>query len=407
VKTAELTRIALCVSAAVALLAACGGSQPPIVAPGEMPPYAHSNRGAHGVYHVLVNFRRRNGREPYAGLTDVGAVLYGTTWTGGPHLWGTVFSIGANNKEQVLHGFGDRHGGEHPEASLVDVNGTLYGTTYSGGAYRKSGYGCGTVFSITGAGDEQDLFNFDCGSEGANPQAPLLDINGALYGTTDYGGAYGAGTVFSISPAGKESVVYSFGTSKTDGALPRAGLLYLGGTLYGTTSEGGAYGYGTVFSLGISGGETVLHSLGYGSDGAYPFAALIDDAGTLYGTTISGGAYGRGTVFSISMSGTEAVLHSFGSGSDGVVPEGSLLEVSGTLYGTTSGGGQYADQSGGNGGTIFSISASGDEEILHSFGKGNDGQYPEAGLIGLNGTLFGTTVWGGRGGFGNVFSLRL
>ncbi len=73
----------------------------------------------------------------------------------------------------------------------------------------------------------------------------------------------------------------------------------MNGTLYGTTSAGGTYGKGIVFSLSLTGSETALHSFGYGSDGATPLAGLIDVNGTLYGTTSAGGTHGDGTVFAL------------------------------------------------------------------------------------------------------------
>ncbi|MFY9720745.1 MAG: choice-of-anchor tandem repeat GloVer-containing protein [Candidatus Cybelea sp.] len=71
------------------------------------------------------------------------------------------------------------------------------------------------------------------------------------------------------------------------------------GKLYGTTTAGGAYKGGTVFSITPGGTEKVLHSFGNGDDGADPNAALVDVKGTLYGTTTSGDAHGQGTVFSL------------------------------------------------------------------------------------------------------------
>ena len=61
----------------------------------------------------------------------------------------------------------------------------------------------------------------------------------------------------------------------------------------------------------------MLHSFAGGTDGSYPGAGLIEVDGTLYGTTFSGGSAGFGTVFSISTSGAETVVHDFAGGSDG------------------------------------------------------------------------------------------
>src|SRR5207247_901881 len=101
-----------------------------------------------------------------------------------------------------------------------------------------------------------------------------------------------------LAPSGTLTVLHSFNSS--DGANPYAGLVQdSAGNLYGTTQQGGASGYGTVYKLAPSGDFTVLHSFDF-SDGAYPYAGLVQDsAGNLYGTTYSGGASGGGVVFAI------------------------------------------------------------------------------------------------------------
>ena len=98
------------------------------------------------------------------------------------------------------------------------------------------------------------------------------------------------------------------------------------------------------------------------TDGATPYDAsgLINVNGILYGTTKIGGKYDLGTVFSISMTGVEQVLHSFGSSGanpDGTSPIAGLTNVNGTLYGTTSSGGKD------NQGTVFSITPTGTEQV--------------------------------------------
>jgi uncharacterized repeat protein (TIGR03803 family) len=96
-------------------------------------------------------------------------------------------------------------------------------------------------------------------------------------------------------------VLYSFAGGSGDGANPFAGLLNVNGTLYGTTEEGGAYGYGTVFKITRRGTETVLHSFGGSGDGANPYAGLLKVNGTFYGTTARGGTNNDGTVFSLTL----------------------------------------------------------------------------------------------------------
>jgi uncharacterized repeat protein (TIGR03803 family) len=209
-------------------------------------------------------------------------------------------------------------------------------------------------------------------------------------------------------------LLYSF--AGKDGSTPLAGLVDLKGTLYGTTQNGGAIacggnqeGCGTVFSITTSGKETVLHSFGHSGDGQYPNAGLVDVNGMLYGTTSFGGAgcgsSGCGTVFSITTSGKETVRHSFGSSGDGRNPEAGLVNVNGMLYGTTENGGTGSCENDGCG-TVFSVATSGKETVLHRFGVDGDGALPEAGLTDIDGTLYGTTVSYGLNGFGTVFYIK-
>jgi uncharacterized repeat protein (TIGR03803 family) len=211
------------------------------------------------------------------------------------------------------------------------------------------------------------------------------------------------------------SVLHSFTNSPSDGAYPYAGLIMdSSGNFYGTTNQGGAHGYGTVFELVNSSGsysEKVLYSFtGSSGDGANPYDGLVmDSSGNLYGTTISGGVYYQGTVFElVNSSGTytEKVLYSFtGTSGDGASPvAGLIMDGSGNLYGTTQSGGSAFY------GTVFElINSAGtySEQVLYSFTKsGGDGEYPYAGLImDGSGNLYGTTYRGGANSFGTVFEL--
>jgi uncharacterized repeat protein (TIGR03803 family) len=293
-----------------------------------------------------------DGRLPNAGLTDVGGILYGTTPDGGGGSCyflgcGVVYSLDPKSgSETVLYSFqNDGFDGNNPYAGLTNVNGTLYGTTSSGGRYEN-----GTVFFYTPGKGEGVLYSFG-NSDGMVPMAGVIKVGGKLYGTTKFGGAWDCGTVFSVSlKTGAETVLHSFGGG-SDGGQPLDGLIAANGTLYGTT-PGGGRGYGTVFSITPRGAYKVLYAFGGNSrsgDGSWPQTGLINVNGTLYGTTAGGGAYGWGTVFSVTSAGTETVLHSFGNGSDGSDPLAGLINVNGTLYGTTNFGGTYGY------GTVFSI----------------------------------------------------
>jgi uncharacterized repeat protein (TIGR03803 family) len=281
---------------------------------------------------------------------------------------GTVFSITPSGAEKVLYRFKNDPDGAYPVAGLVNVKGTLYGTTTEGGVDKcdRGLVACGTVFRITTEGKEKVLHSFGSSADGANPWAGLINVNGMLYGTTAGGGANycgsgigGCGTVFSITPSGTETVRYSFKGAAVDGDQPTADLVNVNGILYGTTQFGAARttrsvpGYGTVFSVTTSGTEKVLYSFN-GGDGADPVAGLVNFKGTLYGTTEYGGA--NGTVFSITPSGTVRVLYSFQGNPDGAYPVAGLVNVHGKLYGTTWRGGAYSCGSFGNCGTVFSLS---------------------------------------------------
>jgi uncharacterized repeat protein (TIGR03803 family) len=192
-------------------------------------------------------------------------------------------------------------------------------------------------------------------------------------------------------------------------------LIDVNGTLYGTTANGGANGTGgTVFALDpTTGAETVLYSFCSQqncTDGESPYAGLIDVNGTLYGTTHNGGVAGYGTLFALNpTTGAETVLYSFCSQTncaDGAEPLGSVIDVNGTLYGTTVWGGTGSNCGLGCG-TVFSFNPVTDAEaVLWSFGNGTDGQNPYARLIDLNGKLYGTTVVGGANGDGTAFVLK-
>src|SRR5215469_16741964 len=272
--------------------------------------------------------------------------------------------------ETLLYSFGAPLDGVQPRAGLIaDSAGNLYGTTADGGAFGR-----GTVFRVTPSGTETTLHSFaGPPDDGALPLAGLVaDSAGNLYGTTIGGGAFEHwGTVFKVTQSGTETVLHSFAAPPYDGIHPTGGLIAdSAGNLYGTTSGGGVFFSGTIFKLTPSGTENVLYSFGgLPDDGSMPMAGLIaDSAGNLYGTTAGGGAFGYGTVFELTPSGTESVLHSFaGPPNDGSMPMAGLIaDSAGNLYGTTvSGGASCPDEEGC--GTVYKLTAGGTETVLYSF----------------------------------------
>jgi uncharacterized repeat protein (TIGR03803 family) len=388
---------------------------------------------AAGGYKTLYAFKDgQDGAYPQAGLIlDADGNLYGTALQGGVYGYGTVFKLSAGPgggwKETVLHSFNSNgHDGVSSVAGLIfDKEGNLYGTTYYGGnGPCTSGQfpGCGTVFKLAplGGGKWQEtvIYNFMAGSDGAFPASSLtLDAAGNLYGTTasgglgpcTFGGYVGCGTVFDLVPSTggwTETVLHSFGGG-TDGQFLDGGVVMDStGNVYGTTEQGGNsscyhnYGCGTIFKLALSNGvwtKTTLYTFSGSPDGGWPVGNLVfDGAGSLYGVTLEGGGQGVGTAFelmSVSGNWTETVLHRFCSRmncDDGALPfAGLIFDQAGNLYGTTGFGGR------GGYGVVFKLTADlgggWDETVLHYF-IDRPGADPIGGVIfDPAGNLYGTT----------------
>jgi len=210
-----------------------------------------------------------------------------------------------------------------------------------------------------------DIYTFTY-TDGALPEAGLLAFSNSLLGVASVGGVGGNGVIYSIgNNALGYTNLYSFSATdasghNVDGALPRGGLILSGitNTVYGTASEGGAYGYGTIYAINTDGsGFTNLYSFSNGTDGAYPYAALYLSNNTLFGTASQGGSNGTGTVFAINTDGTGfATVYTFspvsgtnGTNTDGAYPVAGLASTNNILYGTAPLGGTNGA------GTVYSI----------------------------------------------------
>jgi uncharacterized repeat protein (TIGR03803 family) len=203
------------------------------------------------------------------------------------------------------------------------------------------------------------------------------------------------------------TVLYQF-RSGQGGINPYAGVARdAKGNLYGTTNNDGAFASGAVFRINALGKEKVLHSFSQtDGDGAFPWYGTLarDSAGNLYGTTITGGIAGElccGTVFKVTASGEETVLYRFtGTDGDGFPQYGVVRDSSGNLYGTTQNGGPD------NAGTVFKIDPAGKKTVLYSFTGSTDGGYPMAGVVlDAKGNIYGTTFQGSPTFAGNVFKV--
>ena len=355
-----------------------------------------------------------DGGTPFAGFTIDGlGNLYGTASGGGSSGAGVVFKMSTSGQETVVHNFAGGSDGANPQARLVmDAAGNLYGTTYSGGVSNA-----GTVFKVTRSGKEKVLYSFSGGADGGSPIAGLtIDKAGNLYGTTSTGGANGSGTVLKLAVptvAGgswTESVLRSFGAG-TDGATPVAGVtLDESGNLYGTTSAGGTYGYGTVFQLKpLASGwtENILHDFTLGTDGGIPYAGVtLGGKGILYGAATDGGGGtngGGGTVFELThgSGGWTFNVLSVLSGWDVSGTFRDLLVESGKIYATTHCDGTDRD------GTVYELTLANGTwtyNSLYEFTGGTDGFYSFSNLVSDKaGNLYGTVAYGGSQGAGVAF----
>jgi uncharacterized repeat protein (TIGR03803 family) len=243
-----------------------------------------------------------DGNAPLGSLVrDSTGNLYGTTGFGGGWGDGVVFKLNPSGHEMVLHDFYlSETDGANPEDGLTqDAAGNLYGTTMAGG--QNNG---GIIFKVTLSGTETVLHSFlGFPFDGSRPSGGRLlrDAAGNLYGATFAGGASNQGAVFKLTPSGAETVLFSFAGGKS-GFYPYDGLVEdKASNLYGATSEGGSAqcACGVLFKINAADQELVLHTFaGSPTDGSYPNGGLISDsAGNIYGTTSQGGTNGCGTVF--------------------------------------------------------------------------------------------------------------
>jgi len=285
---------------------------------------------------------------------------------------------------------------------VMDAFGDFFGTTTQGGPFLR-----GTIYEISG-GTEFLLYFFK-GSDGEAPEGNLImDGAGNLYGTTSLGGPNGAGTVFKYSSSfGSLIKLYSFGNYSDDGVGPAASLCLAKGVLYGTTTQGGRYRWGTVFSVNVKTQiETILVDFRGGLNGGTPTGGLVTDGlGNLYGTASAGGSVhgtaGNGVVFKLNIkSGKYSVLHTF-TGLDGAQPTGPLTtDGLGNFFGTTFAGGTHGY------GTVFTFNSNGTLTTLYNFTNGTDGANPYSGVIlDSTGNIYGTATRGGQDGWGTLFEI--
>jgi uncharacterized repeat protein (TIGR03803 family) len=317
-----------------------------------------------------------------------GDTLYGTTQEGGRSNCGTIFKLKTDGSGYaVLHHFNDFKdgGGCRPAAGLVLSGETLYGTA------ERGGLNLGTVFKLkTDGSGFAVLHTFSelsgphyTNSDGAFPKAELVLSGNTLYGTASCGGPGEWGTVFAVNTDGSGfRVLHSFSrhiidrTRSTfrvinaDGAYLESGLALSGDELFGTTSQGGPDGSGTVFKIKTDGsGFATLHAFSWIGN-VYPQMANVDGGNpenlqiagdAIYGCASDGGPNNRGTLFRLNRDGSGfAVLPVFANSNVGRIA--GFIKAGDKFYGNTETGGKHS------GGVVFKTDIRGRAPVvLHSF----------------------------------------
>lgn len=298
----------------------------------------------------------------------------------------------------VLHAFDPSTDGSSSYASVLQAaDGNFYGTTSAGGSS-----GNGTIYKRTLTGVFSVIHTFSsAATDGSAPEGSLIQgKDGYLYGTTTAGGANGYGNVFKIKPDGSAfTLVHSF--NGNDGATPIVGVTFgTDGYLYCVTASDNNLGYGSVVRMLPDGSSvTVLHRnvLSSGVNIATPLVQATD--GNFYGTASEGGSRGDGTFFQVKLPGTFTFLHTFyNSTNNAASPGGSIVQGSdGYIYGTTADGG--SDLSG----TVYKVKLDGSNfSLIHSFNPNTEGILPFGGLfLAGDGNFYGATT----GSPTNIFAI--
>ena len=341
-------------------------------------------------------------------VAGVDNALYGVTGQGGTNAnGGTLYKLNPDGTGyEILHHFNPSDTGTglstppNPVLTVLPASdGTLYGTTYLGGTN-----GDGSIFKLNSDGSDYNVVHSFSAAD-AKPSGLIQGSDGELYGTART-------AVFRFDPSsGNYSILHTF-TGAPDGSLAFGKLIQANdGALYGTTDFGGTNNDGSVFKITTNGNTYAeLHAFAGVPDGLSPFAGVIQgNDGALYGTTELGGVSNNGTVYKLNLDGSSyQVIANFNSFQDGSILYGSLVQGPGNvLYGTASHGGAQGA------GTVFALNPDGSGfDVLYNFTNTTGGYLPYGGLTlgtftGGTGALYGTTYdgssgAGGAGGAGGV-----
>ena len=346
------------------------------------------------------------GSQPDTELIPFGGDLYGICPRGGEYGDGTIFKVTPAGAFTKIYDFQGDVEGRFPLALVDGGDGNLYGLN-SGSAHNGTFYP-GFFYRLSPDGTETTMYVFDFDqTEGVlGPSSLIRGSDGNFYGTAWQGGDPAFGTLYRLTPAGSYTKLHEFGAGgPPEGVFPTSLVEAGPGNLYGTTAAGGENGYGTIFQITADGtGFRVVHSFaesdGGVPGGGYTAPRLVHASdGTIYGTTSQYGSFGAGTIWSLSASDEFHVLHHLQPATDGSLPFAGLFQADdGNLYGSASAGGEAGT------GLLFQLTLPGTYTPFNLFREqGTDGAAPYSSPIqGPDGKLYGVTH-GGNFGVGVIY----
>jgi uncharacterized repeat protein (TIGR03803 family) len=237
-------------------------------------------------------------------IFDQAGNIYGTTELGGFGGSGVVYELTPSNggwTESVLWYFYQEVGTIPYGGLIFDSSGNLYGTTSSGGTL---GNDAGVVYQLSpsSSGWTENILSYIEFRENATFSGVVMDGQGNLFGTSGCSGfSMPPGGVFELTPSNGSwtfNVLHAFSNGEGPCDSP---TLDAAGNVYGTSSGTGFYNDGEVFKLTPSNGGWTYTSVSFdGSNGGNPRGSVIlDAAGNIYGTASEGGANGHGTIWMI------------------------------------------------------------------------------------------------------------
>jgi uncharacterized repeat protein (TIGR03803 family) len=328
------------------------------------------------------------------GLTVRDGKLYGTIFgtdpRGNPNP-GVIFEY-----EPILEIYSEKYqfnqaNGVFPSGSLINVDGTLFGMTQFGGNFNK-----GVIFSYNPGSDTYNKIHDFNGTNGENPFGSLTPFNNDLYGTTTLGGSFNSGVLFVVS-GGDYSVLHNFIDGDSGSGIPHDGSLTVyNDRLFGTRVIGGSNDLGFVFEF-----DPVLRSITKydfdGSNGSTPFGSLTLFNGKLYGMASEGGPLNFGVLYEFNFDEKLISPNYYFDKVNGNFPRSNLTSFNGNLYGMTPNGGLN------DVGVIFEFEPNTLNYTKKLDFNETDGSYPTGSLINYNGKLFGTAESGGSSNLGVIF----